>query len=125
MAVTSVGYDGPTWPRLCSLMGIMPHLRSSNRLSCYLTPNSVTAILGGGLRGVTSRTEIEHALTQQRDPSLEKAVVCRADQTLQQVEPHMIESASGLFLVTETEGGPIVGLFTLHNLLRAQAALLD
>ncbi len=29
---------GPPWPRLLNLMGrILPHLRSSNRLSCYLT----------------------------------------------------------------------------------------
>ena len=26
------------WPRLHRLMGIMPHLWSPNRLSCYLTP---------------------------------------------------------------------------------------
>ena len=27
---------GRLWPRLQNVMGIMPHLRSPNRLSCYL-----------------------------------------------------------------------------------------
>lgn len=36
-----------------------------------------------------------------------------------------MESASGLFLVADTAGGPVTGVFTLHDMLRAQAALLD
>ena len=38
---------GPPWPRLLNLMGrILPHLRSSNRLSCYPTPFTIQSSLG-------------------------------------------------------------------------------
>jgi CBS domain-containing protein len=56
---------------------------------------------------------------------MEKPVVCLAQQSLQEVEPRMIESSAGLFLVTEKVGGPVMGVFTLHDLMRAQAALLE
>jgi len=33
--------------------------------------------------------------------------------------------AAGLFLVAESEGAPVTGVFTLHDLMRAQAALSE
>lgn len=75
--------------------------------------------------GVVSRDEIQRALRLGHEPARETAVICRANQTLAQVEPQLIESPSGLFLVTAPRGGPIIAVFTLHDLLRAQAALRD
>jgi chloride channel protein, CIC family len=82
-------------------------------------------IIAGALRGVVTREELEHALARGVEPRIEKPMVCLAGQSLQEVEPRMIESAAGLFLVAEAQGGPITGIFTLHDLLRAQASLLD
>ncbi|MBU6260132.1 MAG: chloride channel protein [Burkholderiales bacterium] len=82
-------------------------------------------IIDGVLRGVVTRADIEHALALGHEPAMEAPVVCRADQSLQDVEPLMIESAAGLFLVVETAGGAVTGVFTLHDLLRVQAALLE
>ena len=48
-----------------------------------------------------------------------------ANQTLHEVEPQMIAATAGLFLVAETEGAPASGVFTLHDLMRAQASLLE
>jgi CIC family chloride channel protein len=82
-------------------------------------------VIDGVLRGVVTRDVIQHALTRGTEPELERPVICLAQQTLQEVEPQMIESSAGLFLVTEAEGAPATGVFTLHDLMRAQAALLE
>lgn len=82
-------------------------------------------ILDGSLRGIITRDIIEHALSLGTEPELEEPVIFLAKQTLQEVEPQMIESTAGLFLVTQVEGEPATGVFTLHDLMRAQAALLE
>ena len=82
-------------------------------------------IIAGKVRGIATRTEIQHALAQGVEPQMEQPVLCLPEQSLQEVEPRMIESSTGLFLVSESNDGPITGLFTLHDLMRAQAALLE
>lgn len=86
---------------------------------------SFPVILQNVVRGVVTREGIQHALIRGVEPALETAVLCRADQTLAEVETRLIESPAGLFLITQREHGPVTGLFTLHDLLRAQVALLD
>lgn len=98
------------------------HLRAVLRRNPF---RSFPVILEGRLSGVATRAEIEHALARGTPPVCEPAVVCQADQTLRQVEPHLIASSAGLFLVRERDNGPVTGVFTLHDLLRAQAALLE
>ncbi len=82
-------------------------------------------ILGGELKGAVSREEIERALRLGVSPELTEVVVFRADQPIREAEGQMVHSSNGLFLVSEQDGGPITGLFTLHDLLRAQAAALE
>jgi len=82
-------------------------------------------IIDGDLRGVITRDSIEQAVALGCEPVLEEPVIFLAHQSLQEVEPQMIEARAGLFLVAETEGAPATGIFTLHDLMRAQAALLE
>lgn len=82
-------------------------------------------IIDNDLKGIVTRDAIKHALARFATPELTPAVICQAHQTLQEVEPRLIASSAGLFLVIESEGGPITGVFTLHDLMRAQAALLE
>ena len=86
---------------------------------------SFPVILQNVVRGVVTRAELQHALVRGVEPVIENAVLCRANQTLAEIEPHLINSPAGLFLVTQRDQGPVTGLFTLHDLLRAQVALLD
>ena len=90
-----------------------------------ITPTSFPVIINGTLRGIVTRQEVAHALAAGSELLPERPVVCLATQSLREVEPRMLESSAGLFLVADTEGGPITGVFTLHDLLRAQAALLE
>ena len=82
-------------------------------------------ILGGEVRGVVTRHELVRALRTGTPPEVEKAIVFRAEQSLQEIENGLLQSTSGLFLVTETENGPVTRVFTLHDLLRVQAASLE
>jgi len=82
-------------------------------------------ILNGTLQGVARREVIEQTLDAGGEPKLDKPVIFSAKQSLQEIEPNLIDSSTGLFLVVETEGGPISGIFTLHDLLRTQATLLE
>lgn len=79
----------------------------------------------GATKGVLTREEVQRALSHGITPAPTPTVVCLASQTLAEVDSHLIASPSGLFLVADREGGPPVGVFTLHDLLRAQAALLE
>lgn len=82
-------------------------------------------ILSGRAVGVVTRKAVEEALAKDGVPKMEKPVVFLAGQTLQDVEPLLIQSDAGLFLVSETEGGPVTNLFTLHDLIRAQADIFE
>jgi CIC family chloride channel protein len=82
-------------------------------------------ILGGELRGVTTRTEVENAIAGGRAPGMERPVVCLATESLAEVDSRLIESDAGLYLVAEHDGATPTGVFTLHDILRAQAAVLE
>lgn len=79
-------------------------------------------VIDGKLEGVLSRSEAQAALKQQRVPTLQEAVCCRPDERLHDAEMRLIESSAGMLLVQSYPGGPIEGLLTLHDLLRAQVA---
>jgi len=79
--------------------------------------------LADGRRGVATRREIESALGRGAMPALERAVFCRPEEVLEDIQARILESPTGIMLVADKDGGPIVALFTLHDLLRAQSAL--
>jgi CIC family chloride channel protein len=82
-------------------------------------------MLEGVIKGVVTRGALEHAAAHGAAPAWEDAIIVQADRRLEEIEPLLIKSNAGLLLVTETEGGPVTGVFTLHDLLRAQAAVQE
>ena len=79
----------------------------------------------GHVAGMLTRAEIQAALTQHRQPAMEKAVTCRRTQIVRDVADKFIETPAGIIAVTDDEAGPVIGLLTLHDLLRAQAAMSE
>ena len=77
----------------------------------------------GKLEGVLTREEIEAALSEKRKPNLVRATTCLREQTVSQLQGLLIESEVHLVLVLDRKDGTVTGLVTLHDLLRAQAAL--
>ncbi|MEO7167480.1 MAG: chloride channel protein, partial [Chthoniobacterales bacterium] len=98
-----------------------------------LAPENLAAVLaknqfkrfpvveGEKLIGCLARVEAESALAEGRAPRLEKATVCKRNQTISEVARLLIEAPGG-FAVLEAGDKP-AGIVTLHDLLRAQETL--
>jgi len=82
-------------------------------------------VVEGRLQGILTREAITRALKEQQPPMIEKAVTCRIDQTVHAVADAFISSPSGVIVLTDPGSQSIAGIITLHDLLRAQASILD
>jgi CIC family chloride channel protein len=74
----------------------------------------------GRLAGILMRKEAELALADGRAPKLEPAITCRREQTIRDLQRLLIESTSQLVIVVDRPDGEVLGLVTLHDLLRAE-----
>ena len=77
----------------------------------------------GKLQGVLTRKEAEAALRETRTPALAKAATCLREQTVSELQHLLIESDTQLVVVLESKDGDVIGLVTLHDLLRAESAM--
>jgi CIC family chloride channel protein len=80
-------------------------------------------VLSGQPLQILSRREAEAALAEKRAPNLEPAPTCLASQTIGELQLLLVESRQGLVLMLDGPGGKVLGLVTLHDLLRAQVAM--
>lgn len=76
----------------------------------------------GRLAGVLSRKEAETVIAGKSAPRLEPATTCERTETIRDLQFSLIESTTQLVVVLDRQGGKVVGLVTLHDLLRAQAS---
>jgi CIC family chloride channel protein len=74
----------------------------------------------GLLAGILARKEAETALAEGRPPKLEPATTCLRDQTIRDLQGLLLESTSQFVVMLDQPGGKIIGLITLHDLLRAE-----
>lgn len=100
-----------------------------------LDPASVRKLLGehpyqqfpvvqsGRLTGVLTRKEMELALLQQRPPSLAPATVCLREQTVAELQTGLIEADTHFVVVLDRKDGEVIGLVTLHDLLRTESSM--
>ncbi|HUA66193.1 MAG TPA: chloride channel protein [Alphaproteobacteria bacterium] len=70
------------------------------------------------IEGIAARTELAEALVEKRAPKLAPAVRCEPRQTIRELQTLLLESPSGMALVCD--GPKLLGIVTLHDLLRAQ-----
>ena len=82
-------------------------------------------VIAGAFKGVLTRIEAESALAQNREPSLALPVTCLRDQSVADLQGLLIQSDTHLVVVLDKEGGAVIGMVTLHDLLRAEAALAE
>ena len=80
-------------------------------------------VTGGKLAGVLTRKEAEAALAQGRDPVFAPAATCLRNQTVADLQNLLIESETHFVVLLDRKGGEVIGLITLHDLLRAESAL--
>lgn len=76
----------------------------------------------GIAKGILMRKEAEAALREDRPPNFEPPVVCSPNQTIRELQGKLIESASLMAVVVSQDDAKVLGVVTLHDLLRAEAA---
>jgi len=82
-------------------------------------------ILDKQLTGVLTRAEAEKAMRENREPRLEPAVTCRPNQSIRELQLLLIESTTGVVVLTDRPGGRVLGLVTLHDLFRAEVSIAE
>lgn len=78
----------------------------------------------GAVKGIASRTEIAAALAQHRALNLESAVFSSPTQSIRESQTHLIQSSTATILLSE-DNNTVLGIVTLHDLLRAQIAIAE
>jgi CIC family chloride channel protein len=77
----------------------------------------------GRLRGILTRPQILESVLHNDAPEIQNAVTCYLDQTVREVGDKFIESPVSVLIVVDRDSGAIRGIITLHDLIRAQAAI--
>ena len=80
-------------------------------------------VTGGKLAGVLTRKEAELALLAKRAPVIFPAATCLREQTVAALQLLLIESDTHVVIVLDRKEGEVIGLVTLHDLLRAESAM--
>lgn len=81
-------------------------------------------VTDGHLKGIVTRIEMSAAVKEKREPVLHEALTCRPDTSLREIQMRLVESPT-MMVVLIDDDDQVKGLFTLHDLLRAQHQLAD
>lgn len=73
--------------------------------------------------GIVTREDINNALREGKSPQIHSAGICYSDQTVKEVGNKFIESVVPVLIVLDRATNGIKGIITLHDLIRAQAAM--
>ncbi len=79
----------------------------------------------GKVLGIVTREALRDALATNAAPRLSVPVECPPSLSVRKVGSLLMESAAGIVLLRDPEKGGIMSVVTLHDLLRAQAALSE
>ena len=75
------------------------------------------------LVGVITRKEAEAATSGGTEPRLEEAVTCMPHQTIRHLQAILIEAPTFLVVLLDKPDGRVLGLVTLHDILRAETRM--
>jgi len=76
----------------------------------------------GAPAGILTRKEAEAAIAESRAPRLDPLVTCLPNQSIRELQAKLIDSTSLMVVLLDRPSGSILGLVTLHDLLRAEVA---
>lgn len=75
--------------------------------------------------GLLTRESIELALSSGEKPSVSSACITGINSTVKEAADTFINSPHGFLIITDSEEARPVGILTIHDLLRAQAAVAE
>jgi CIC family chloride channel protein len=85
--------------------------------------NAFPVSYGDQVRGIVTRRQIEDAIMSHKEPVIQEVGTCYSDQTVKDVGNKFVESAVHVLLVIDRNTNAVTGIITLHDLIRAQAAI--
>jgi chloride channel protein, CIC family len=103
----------------------------------YLDPTSLRATLGksphrcfpvvqgGRIVGMLARDVAQKVVDRGGEPRLDPPLIVSPKESIRRVQARLIESSSGVALIAEHGDSKVLGIVTLHDLLRAEFAAAD
>ena len=82
-------------------------------------------VLDGTLLGIVTREDMKTALAANSAPRLSQPVECAPSLSVRKVGSLLMDSPTGIVVLRDRARGEITSVVTLHDLLRAQAALSE
>ncbi len=79
-------------------------------------------VLDGELKGVLSRQKAETAVRDSSEPVLQPAIACVPSDSIGDLQYKLIESPTGVVMLWDRPDGNVIGIVTLHDLLRREVA---
>jgi CIC family chloride channel protein len=79
-------------------------------------------LLDGRLEGIVTREEIMRAVLARTLPEIQPAITCFPDQPVREIGDKFIASPVSALIVVDRATGSLIGIITLHDLIRAQAS---
>lgn len=79
----------------------------------------------GRIRGVVSRWQLEAWLAGERGWEVQPPVVCLPGDSIRDVQSELIQCDHGLLILSDASGEKVLGVVTLHDLLRAQMSVSE
>ena len=77
----------------------------------------------GKVKGIVTRQEMQQAVLGNGPLEVHEAAFCYPDQTVREIGNQFLESSAYVLVVVDRETKMIRGIITLHDLIRAQAAI--
>ena len=75
------------------------------------------------LKGILSRQKAQASIDSGKEPILQKAATVLPNDHIRQLQYKLIESPTGVTIMLDKPGGQIIGIVTLHDLLRAEVSM--
>ncbi|HUU05631.1 MAG TPA: chloride channel protein [Patescibacteria group bacterium] len=85
--------------------------------------NSFPLLKEGRIKGIVTRQQMQQAVLGHGIPEIHKAALCYPEQTVREIGSKFLESSAYVLVVVDKGSKEIRGIITLHDLIRAQAAI--
>ena len=85
--------------------------------------NSFPLLKEGRVKGIVTRQQMQQAVLAHGIPEIHKAALCHPEQTVREIGSKFLESSAYVLVVVDKGSRDIRGIITLHDLIRAQAAI--
>jgi CIC family chloride channel protein len=87
--------------------------------------NRFPVMLNDRLAGVLTRDEAQLAVRERRAPTLQSAVRLAPSDSVRLLQSRLVETGAGFAVLVEPAQDKVLGVVTLHDLLRTQTAMTE